>query len=56
MKRIEKKKILVQAIELMIFCGYDISDFVGVSLLKFDFDKLKNFIEKLEKEKQEIEN
>lgn len=56
MTRIEKKKILVYAIELMIFCGYDISDFVGVPLSNFDFDKINIFIEKLEKEKSQIEN
>ncbi|QHB40951.1 hypothetical protein HWC99_gp20 [Flavobacterium phage vB_FspS_tant8-1] len=56
MKVIEKRKLLVEMIELMIFCGYDITNHVGRPLSYFDFEKVQQFIEVLKKEKNEIDS
>jgi len=50
MTPLEKRKLLVKMIELMVFTGYDFSDYVGKPLSYFDFDKVKSAIKKYQKE------
>lgn len=53
----EKKALLVELIELMLYCGYDISDMVGIPLSKFNFNGgVQSAIESYKKEKQKIDN
>lgn len=51
----EKRILLKEFIELLIFCGYDITDLMGRELSYFDFDKIKARIKDLEIEKKLID-
>ncbi len=56
MKPKEKKQLLKEMIELMIFCGYDIINVVGKPLSFFNYQFISEFIERLKEEKEIIEN
>lgn len=56
MKTFEKKEILRQFFELLIFNGYDITDYIGKPLSWYDFDKVLKRIETLEQEQEEQNN
>lgn len=49
----EKRKLLVQLIELLVFGGYDITPYVGFELKKFDFEGgVQKVIDDLKKEQK----
>jgi hypothetical protein len=50
MTPLEKRKLLVKLVELMLYTGYDISDLMGRPLSYFDFEKIKVAIKKYQKE------
>lgn len=52
----DKKRLLVQLIELYIYCGYDISDLVGRPFAYFNYDAVINAIQGLTNEKNSIDN
>ena len=51
----ERKKLIVQLIELKIYCGYDITNLIFKPSTYFDFEKVKISISKLKKEKKQID-
>ena len=51
----EKKKLIVQLIELKIYCGYDVSDLIFKPSTYFDYDGVKKVILKYKKEKKIID-
>jgi hypothetical protein len=55
MKNEEKRKLLSEVIELMIYCAYDHKDLVGRPLSYFDYEALANYRNQLIIEKKEID-
>lgn len=56
MKPTDKKQILAQFFELLIFNGYSIAEYMGKPLSYFNFDKIEIAIEGLIKEQNEQYN
>ena len=46
----EKRELLREMITLMVYTGYDFSDYLGKPLSYFNYDGVKKYIKKLEKE------
>ena len=51
----EKKQLIMEAVDLYIFCGYDFSIFIGKPVCFYDVDILKAIMSELEEEKERIE-
>jgi len=47
-----QKRILVSHIETLVFCGYDISGYLGVPLSRFNYDVLQKETIRLKKEQE----
>lgn len=43
-RKMNKRAMLVECVELMVFHGYDIREFVGVSLRSINFDHVAQLI------------
>ena len=51
----EKLALLQTLIELWVFCGYSITDVIGIPLARINFDAVKKAIQEMEKEKAIID-
>jgi cell division protein FtsB len=51
----DKKKLIVKLTELMLYCGYDITDLIFKPSTYYDYDKVKVSIAKYTKEKKQID-
>ena len=51
----QKRELLRRLVELMIYCGYDVTDLMGRPLSYFNWDNIENSIGVYNKEKREID-
>ena len=54
MKQNEKRKLLATFIELHVQCGYDIVPYMGKPLSHFDTGKVREHIERLRMDREDI--
>jgi hypothetical protein len=57
MKLTKKEKVqkLVILFELLVYCGYDLTTYIGVLINHYDYNKVDELIKNLEIEKNKID-